>query len=56
MRYRKAFSMIELLVVIAIISLLLSIIIPSLGLAKEKAMNIACQNNLRQYTLAYIGK
>jgi len=43
--------LIELLVVIAIIALLLSIMVPSLRLTKEKAMNLLCQNNLRQYAL-----
>jgi len=52
MRDEKGFTLIELLVVIAIIALLLSILVPSLRLAKEKAMNVICQNNLRQYALA----
>jgi prepilin-type N-terminal cleavage/methylation domain-containing protein len=51
MNRKKAFTLIELLVVVAIIALLLSIITPSFRLAKEKAMNLLCQNNLRQYAL-----
>ncbi len=51
MRNEKGFTLIELLVVIAIIALLLSIMVPSLRLVKEKAMNIMCQNNLRQYAI-----
>ena len=49
---KKGFTLIELLVVIAIIALLLAIIIPSLRLSREKAMNIACRNNLRQYGIS----
>ncbi len=48
----KAFTLIKLLVVIAIIAILLSIIIPSLNLAKKQVQNILCQTNLRQYGLA----
>jgi len=48
---KKGFTLIELLVVIAIIALLLSIIIPSLNLAKQKAKNILCTNDLRQYSI-----
>ena len=51
-RQNKGFTLIELLVVIAIIALLLSILIPTLNLAKEKTKNVLCQNNLRQYGLA----
>ncbi|MCD4824185.1 MAG: type II secretion system GspH family protein [Phycisphaerae bacterium] len=46
-RKSKAFTLIELLVVIAIISLLVSILLPSLNRAKGQAKRVICANNMR---------
>jgi prepilin-type N-terminal cleavage/methylation domain-containing protein len=44
---KKAFTLIELLVVIAIIALLLSIVMPSLKMAKEHAGRLRCADHLK---------
>lgn len=49
---RKAFTLIELLAVIAIISLLVSILMPSLAKAKELARRAACSGNLHTIAVA----
>ena len=48
---RNGFTLIELLVVVSIVSLLIALLMPALGSAREAAGRTACLGHLRQFNL-----
>jgi len=52
MRFHKAFTLVELLVVMAIIAVLVSVLLPALSMARERAEYMVCKSNLKNYGVA----
>lgn len=53
MERRRAFTLVELMVVMIIITVLASLILPSVRKAREQSQRVACMSNLRQVTQAF---
>ncbi len=52
---RNGFTLIELLVVIAIIAIMVGLILPGIGKARETGRTVICTSNIKQIMLAFTG-
>ncbi len=51
--HKKGFTIIELLVVITIVGMLIAVLLPAMGKAREGARRAQCLSNLRQISMAF---